>query len=168
MSKMRIAIGALTLSAAAYIGLVDEESYTDKAVIPTKGDRPTVGFGSTFDDQGKPVKMGDTITPVQAVKRSYAHIQKDETQLKTCVKAPLTQVEYDTMVKFTYQYGVKKLCDSSIVSLANQGDYAGSCKAYLAYRYSAGYDCSTPGNTICGGVWTRSQARYNACMGEQQ
>ena len=32
--------------AAAFGALVTHEAYTDKAVIPTKGDRPTVGFGS--------------------------------------------------------------------------------------------------------------------------
>jgi lysozyme len=166
--KQRIAVAFLSFSAAAFIGLATKEGYTDKAVIPTKNDRPTVGFGSTFDEQGRPVKMGDTITPVQAVQRSLAHIQKDETALKKCVTAPLHQVEYNTMVDFSYQYGSDTLCKSSVVRLANAGDYAGSCRAYLQYRYSGGFDCSIPGNKVCAGVWGRSQDRYNTCMGEQK
>ena len=34
------------------------EDYTDRAVIPTKGDVPTVGFGSTRHEDGSRVQMG--------------------------------------------------------------------------------------------------------------
>ena len=110
MSKKRTAIAGLVLSASALVGLVAHEGYTDKAIVPTKGDRPTVGFGSTFRGDGSPVRMGDTITPQKALARSLAHIQKDELGIKRCVTAPLYQQEYDMMVDFAYQYGVPTLC----------------------------------------------------------
>lgn len=44
------------------------------------------------------------------------------------------------------------------------GDYAGACRALLRYKYAAGYDCSTPGNKRCYGVWTRQLARHAKCM----
>jgi hypothetical protein len=47
------------------------------------------------------------------------------------------------------------------------GDYAGACKALLFYKFSAGYDCSTPGNKRCYGVWTRQIDRHSKCMGVQ-
>ena len=166
-TKQRTAIGALGASAALLVALATHEGYTDRAVVPTKGDRPTVGFGSTFRDDGKPVQMGDTITPVRALQRTLAHLQKDEAGIKRCVTAPLLQAEYDLMVDFAYQYGVPTLCKSSIVSRANAGDYAGSCEAYLKYRFAAGYDCSTPGNRRCWGVWERQKKRYDACMAAQ-
>lgn len=164
-NQIRIAIGALAVSGAALVGLVSHEGYTDKAVIPVKNDRPTVGFGSTFRDDGSPVQMGDTITPQQALARTLAHINKDESGIKACVKVPLNQVEYDTLVNFSYQYGVNTLCKSSIVRFANAGNYAASCNAYLEYKYAGGYDCSIPGNKRCSGVWKRSQERQKACMG---
>lgn len=164
--KQRIAVGALSLSAVAFAGLVAHEGWTEKAMIPTKGDRPTVGFGSTFREDGSPVQMGDTIQPVQAIKRSLAHIQKDELGIKGCVKAPLTQAEYDLMVDFAYQYGVPTLCKSSIVRRSNAGDYEGSCRAYLLYRFSGGFDCSIPGNRRCAGVWSRQLERHSTCMGQ--
>jgi lysozyme len=165
-TKARIAVAALSLSASALVGLAAHEGWVTTAMIPTKGDRPTVGFGSTFREDGSPVQMGDTIQPVQALKRSLGHIQKDELGIKACVTAPLTQAEYDLMVDFAYQYGVPTLCKSSIVRRANAGDYEGSCRAYLLYKYSGGYDCSTPGNRRCAGVWTRQQERYSTCMGQ--
>ncbi|WP_297832981.1 hypothetical protein [Thermomonas sp.] len=55
-------MAALTLSAAALVGIVLHEGYTDRAVIPVKGDVPTIGFGTTTD-----VKIGDTTTPPKAL-----------------------------------------------------------------------------------------------------
>lgn len=165
--KSRIAIASLSLSAAALVGIAVQEGYTDKAVIPTKGDRPTSGFGSTFNTDGTPIKIGDTTNPVQALQRTLAYTQVADAKIRACVTAPLYQVEFDIMSDFSYQYGTGALCKSSIVKHANAGRYADSCKAYLQYRFAAGYDCSTPGNIRCMGVWTRQQNRYKSCMGAQ-
>lgn len=166
-NKSRLAIASLVLSAAGFVGIVQHEGYTDKAVIPTRNDRPTVGFGSTFKEDGSPVKMGDTITPHQAIARSYAHISKDEAGLKRCITAPLHQAEYDTLVDFAYQYGVAATCNSTMVRQVNAGNYAQACEGYKRYRYSGGFDCSTPGNRRCWGVWTRNLGRYQRCMEAQ-
>lgn len=167
MPSPRLAIGALSLSAAAFGALVLHEDYTPTAVIPTKNDRPTVGFGSTFRDDGTPVRMNDTITPPRAVVRSLAHIAKDEAGLKRCVTAPLNQAEYDNLVNFAYQYGVEATCNSSMVRHANAGRYAQACEAYTLYKFSGGFDCSIPGNRVCGGVWKRNLERKAKCMEAQ-
>ena len=164
----RTTAAALALSATALVALVTHEGYTGSAVVPTQGDRPTVGFGSTFRADGSPVRLGDTITPPQALARTLAHIQKDEGALRQCVTAPLLQKEYDLLVDFSYQYGAKATCASSIVRHLNAGQYAQACGAYLRYRFAAGYDCSTPGNKRCMGVWTRQLNRHNQCMEAQQ
>jgi len=165
-SKQRTAIAGLSLSAAALVALVSHEGYTDKAVIPVKGDVPTVGFGSTTNADGSKVKMGDTTSPVKALQRTLIYVQKADADIKRCVHAPLSQVEYDFYSNFVYQYGAPTFCTSSIVKSLNQGDYVGACKALLLYRKVGGFDCSTPGNRVCPGVWTRQLERYEACMKE--
>lgn len=165
MKPPRIVVAALSLSAAGFVGLVAHEGYTDRAVVPVKGDRPTVGFGSTFRDDGTPVQMGDTITAPQAVKRSFNHIAKDESRLKQCVKAPLHQYEYDTLVDHAYQYGVAATCNSTVVRLVNAGQYEQACQAYERWKFVAGRDCSVRANG-CYGVWLRSQERVRRCRGE--
>jgi len=191
MSNPRIVIAALTVSAALVIGhMWPEEGWTDTAVIPVKGDVPTVGPGLTKRPDGSPVRIGDMVKPLDAALRSLAHIQKDESRIKSCVTAPLHQAEYDLMVDFAYQYGAGTLCGSSIVARANAGDYVGSCNAYKEFRlvraapgekFGHGmvvgrdgvmrYDCSTlidgKPNRRCYGVWTRQLKRYQACMGAQ-
>jgi lysozyme len=191
LSRARIAIGALSLSAVALVGLWQHEGWTERAVIPVKGDVPTVGPGLTQRPDGSPVQMGDTIKPLEGAKRSLAHIQKDEAGIKRCVTAPLHQAEYDLMVDFAYQYGVAALCRSGIVREANAGNYSASCEAYEDFRLVRAargekegdpgivrgrdgvlrYDCSTQvngkPNRRCWGVWARSQERARKCLAAQ-
>jgi len=167
----RIVVASLSLSAAALVGLAVHEGYTDEAVVPVKGDVPTLGFGMTQRPDGTAVRMGDRTTPIEALQRTLAYTQRADAQIKRCVTAPLHQAEYDLMADFGYQYGIAALCKSSIVARANAGDYRGACEAYLKYRFVAGYDCSTlvdgRPNRRCWGVWTRQQQRHAQCMAAQ-
>lgn len=171
LGRMRLAVAALSFSAAGLVALVTEEHWSGTAVIPTKNDRPTVGFGSTFREDGSPVQLGDTIDPPKAVARSYGHIAKDEAGLKRCVTGELSQVEYDILVKFTYQYGVAATCNSAMVRHINAGRYAQACKSYPLYKMSGGYDCSTlvngQPNKRCWGVWQRNLERQAQCLAAQ-
>lgn len=164
----RASIASLSLSAAALVALLGDEGWSNKAVIPVKNDRATVGFGSTFRDDGSPVQMGDTITPPQALKRSYKHIEKDERGLKQCVTADLHQDEYNMLVDHSYQYGVGKTCASAMVRLVNAGQYQQACEAHTRYRFAGGYDCSTlingRPNQRCYGVYERSLKRRDKCL----
>lgn len=162
----RSAVAGLSVSALAFVALLGSEGWSDRAIIPVKGDVPTIGPGLTKRADGSPVQMGDTIKPVEGVQRSLAHIGKDEQGIKACITAPLSQAEYDLMVDFAYQYGAGALCKSSIASEANAGRYQQSCAGYLKYRFVAGRDCSLPGSG-CRGVWARSQGRYEKCVAAQ-
>jgi lysozyme len=168
---LRIAVASLSLSAIGATGIFLHEDYTGEAIIPTKNDRPTVGFGSTFREDGSPVRLGDRITPPKAVARAVNHIAKDEVGLKRCVTGPMSQIEYDILVDFTYQYGVAATCSSSMVRHINAGQYRESCVAYALYKRSGGRDCSNPvnwGPMGCKGVWTRNQERRDKCLKSQE
>lgn len=179
----RAAIVTLSLSATAFVGYLAHEGYTEQAVVPTKGDRPTVGFGSTFREDGSPVAMGDRTTPVQAAQRTLAHLLRDDARLKECVTAPVHQSEYEALLDHTYQYGVAATCGSSIVAATNRGEYDYACRRHLDWRKIGGagvrpedgvigpdgkYDCKQlvrgRPNKVCWGVWTRAQARFEKCM----
>lgn len=165
MKGIRILVAALSLSAAGLVAIVNDESYTDKAVIPTKGDVPTVGFGSTFHEDGRRVKMGDTTTPPRALVKALAHISKEETIFRASLQgASLSQAEFDIYMDWVYQYGTGAWGKSSMRRQILAGNYLAACDALLAYKFSAGYDCSTPGNKVCAGVWTRQLKRHAQCM----
>lgn len=166
--KARIAIVSLALSAAGLVGLVNHEGFTSVAMIPTKGDVPTLGFGSTTREDGSRVRMGDTTTPQKALARTLSYLQVDEADMKqTLTGVSLHQAEYDVYIDWRYQYGAPAWRNSSMLRELRSGNYAGACQSLLKYKYSAGYDCSTPGNKVCSGVWARQLKRHAACMEAQ-
>jgi lysozyme len=190
ITKFRVLVATLSLSAVAFIGLVNDEGYTDKATIPTKNDRPTIGYGSTFHADGRPVKMGDTITPVRALITAQAHISKEEVIFRDSLPGvELLQGEYDIYMNWVYQYGTGAWSTSQMrIELLDKNYYA-ACYAMQEYRFltsrvptpgwevaardRAGkpikwkFDCSTPGNKTCAGVWTRQQERISKCLALQ-
>lgn len=121
-SRVRLVVGALALSAAGLVGIVAHEGYTDRAVIPVPGDVPTIGFGTTDG-----VRMGDRITPPQALARALTDVGKFEGALRQCVRVPLSQGEYDAYVSLAYNIGARAFCGSTLVQKLNAGDYAGAC-----------------------------------------
>jgi lysozyme len=168
MKHPRTAIAGLAFSAASLIGLAVSEGYRDTAYIPTKGDVPTLGYGSTTRPDGSPVQMGDRTDPVQALQRKARDIEKFEGALKSCVRVPLYQAEYDVYVDHAYNIGSAAFCSSSIVKRLNAQDYAGACDAILLWRRVAAQDCSEPGNRICWGLWERRKAAHAKCMEAQR
>lgn len=162
----RLGIGALALSATAFVGILVREDYRGDAYVPTKGDVPTVGFGTTSRPDGAPVQMGDTTTPVDAVKRAARDVTRFEGAVKRCVKVPLHQYEYDAYVSMTYNIGEAAFCGSTMVKRLNAGDYAGACEAVLMWKRVAAQDCSVPGNRICWGLWLDRQRTRAQCLGE--
>ncbi|MDR2014619.1 MAG: lysozyme [Azoarcus sp.] len=161
-NKPRSAVAVLALSAAALVGIVLHEGYTDRAMIPVKGDVPTIGFGST-----EGVKPGDKTTPPEALARALRDAQKFEGALKSCVTVPLAQHEYDAFVSFSYNIGSSAFCKSTLVRKLNTRDYAGACTELLRWRFFQGKDCAAPENVrLCGGLATRRQAEYRQCLGD--
>lgn len=167
MRPKRSAVVGLAFSAAALIGLAVSEGYTDRAIIPTKGDVPTLGFGTTTRPDGSPVQMGDRTNPVEALQRKARDIQKFEGALKQCVTVPLHQAEFDVYVDHAYNIGTAAFCSSTIVRRLNAGDYAGACDGILMWRRVGQQDCSVPGNPVCWGLWKRRLAAHAKCKAVQ-
>lgn len=150
--KVRIVIGALTLSASALVGIAVHEGYRGEAYIPVKGDVPTIGFGTTAG-----VKSGDRIEPVQALVRKLADVQRFEGALKECVRVPLHQHEYDAFLSLAYNIGPGAFCGSTLVRRLNAGDYAGACAEILRWDRFRGEPLR--------GLTLRRQAESRQCLG---
>lgn len=168
----RVKVGGLSLSAAAFVSLLLAEGFTGSAVIPTKNDVPTIGFGSTVHVDGTKVKMGDTIDPVRGVITAHEHISKDEQRFRDSIPdVPLYQAEYDLYMDFTYQFGIGNWRSSSMRTHLLAGEYRKACDALLMWRRSGGYDCSTTingqPNKRCWGVWLRQLERHDKCISAQ-
>lgn len=167
-ARNRIAVGLLTMSLAGIGAWKANEGYTSNAIIPTKGDVPTIGHGSTRYEDGTRVRMGDTITPARADVLARNLIRQDEKQFAASIPGvKLHQEEFDLYMDFVGQYGMGNWRTGSPRRYLLEGNYVGACEALLLYRYAAGFDCSTPGNKRCPGVWKRQLERNAKCKAVQ-
>lgn len=166
--RQRIAVAVLSLSAAGFASWQASEGFTPVAVIPTKGDVPTLGHGSTRYEDGSPVSMGDTITPARAeVLARNLNSQAEKQFAASLPGVKLHQAEFDVYMDFVGQYGIGTWRAGSPRRDLLAGNYAQACNDLLKYRFAAGFDCSTPGNKRCAGVWSRQLERHAKCMDAQ-
>lgn len=170
---LRVAVVALTLSAAGFATWQQQEGFSATPIIPTAGDVPTIGHGSTRYEDGSRVRMGDPpITRQRAAKLARNLASEDERRFEASLPGvELYQGEYDLYLNFVGQFGIgnwhkPKSPRTSLVA----GDYLGACEALLHWRFQAGRDCREPRNwgpQGCKGVWLRQQTRHNTCMDMQ-
>jgi lysozyme len=153
MSRLRVAVAALSISGAAFVGLALHEGYSDSAIIPVPGDVPTIGFGTTGG-----VKLGDKTTPTQALARALNDVQRFEGALKTCVKVPLHQHEYDAYLSLAYNIGPNAFCSSTLVRLLNEGRYPEACSQILRWDKFQGEPLR--------GLTIRRQQEHRKCLGD--
>lgn len=155
MTKTRIAVAALSLSAASLVGIAVHEGYVGEAYPdPALGwNVPTIGFGET---QG--VKPGDKTTPVRALVRLLESADEHANGVKRCLgDATLYDYEFNAYVSLTYNIGVGAFCRSSIPAKVKAGRYEDGCKTILLYNRAGGQ--------VVPGLVKRRQAEFEMCVG---
>lgn len=152
----RQGVAALILSASALIGIAVHEGYREDAYIPVPGDVPTIGFGSTTNLDGSPVRLGQRTTSVEALKRLGKDVERFETAVKTCTPVPMYQYEFDAYVSLTYNIGPNAFCKSTLAKKLVQYDYEGACKEILRWDRFKGKPLK--------GLTIRRQEEYITCM----
>lgn len=168
-ARQRIAVGLLTMSLAGFGAWKAHEGFTGVAVIPTQGDVPTIGHGSTRYEDGSRVRLGDTITRQRAEVLARNLLAQDEKSFAASLPGvKLHQEEFDLYMDFVGQYGITNWRSSSMRRELLAGNYVQACNDLLKYKFAAGYDCSTPGNKRCWGVWQRQLERHAKCMEAQR
>ena len=180
-NKTKLFVAGSTVAAALLSGIfitgpsedqiqntMAKEGFTSKPIIPVKGDVPTIGPGITVYLDGTKVKMTDPpITRKQGLELLKAHMNKDAQRFnKTLINVPISQIEYDLYLDFTYQFGTGAWSGSSMLRNLKKGKYKAACDALLKWKYVAKRDCSIRKNG-CYGVWTRQVERHTKCMGAQ-
>lgn len=150
MSKIRYAVGALTISAAALVSIANHEGYRGNAYKDVVG-VPTIGFGETKD-----VKMGQVTTPERALVRLLASADEHAKGMAQCITVPLKQTEYDAYLSLTYNIGVGAFCKSTLVKKLNAEDYQGACKEILRWDKAGG--------RAVAGLTKRRQEEYRKCL----
>lgn len=168
-ARSRVAVALLTVSMGGFATWQASEGFTPSPVIPTKGDVATIGHGSTRYEDGRRVTMADPpITRERAAVLARNLLTVDEKLFAASLPdVSLHPEEFDLYMDFVGQYGIGNWKGSAMRRALLVGNYVAACDALLLYRYAAKFDCSTPGNRRCPGVWTRQLERHGKCMAMQ-
>lgn len=185
--RVAAASAAALVLAGAVASWQAKEGLSLTPIIPVQGDVPTIGHGATFYEDGTRVTMADPpITRERAHELAVFHIS--DVFMKCVVDSlgdtPVYEAELSTAVSFAGQYGCAAWRNSSMLRNMKAGNYTAACNSYLGYKYMTDsvahkgwepyvtggrtryrFDCSTPGNKICRGVWTRQLERQQNCLG---
>lgn len=187
--RVHPAKAVIVATAATLSAWMTHEGLVTKPMIPVQGDRPTIGYGATYYEDGTAVSMDD---PEITIERAQALAQFHITDIyMRCVEkslgdTPIHPKELQIATDFAGQYGCGAWnSPSSPLASYKQGNYTQACTKYLGYKFMTSdknlgpgwtpytlksgvsryrYDCSRAGNKVCMGVWTRSLGRYNDCM----
>jgi lysozyme len=100
----------------------------------------TIATGTIQYPNGTPVKKGDVITQAQADQYLAFDLKRIEDDVNRLVKVPLTQNQFDALVSFTFNLGIKNLSESKLLKKLNAGDYAGASNEFPKWKKSPNPD----------------------------
>ena len=108
--------------------------YLDKVNIPT------IGFGSTYYEDGTKVKLKDKpITEERATQLLEFIANKTFSEnINKVVKVPLNQNQFDALVSFAYNIGNKNFNWSTLLKKLNQSDYEGASLEFGRWNQASG------------------------------
>ncbi len=98
----------------------------------------TIGYGWTQPVDGKPIRAGMTIKQQTAERLLKTGLVSYESDVSRLVKVGLTQGQFDALVSFTYNLGVRSLSTSTLLRKLNAGDYAGAADEFLRWNKAGG------------------------------
>lgn len=124
----------LLITLALVTGVATYEGWEPSAMIPIKGDVPTLGYGTTQYPDGTKVALGDTVTRKQASEYLQHDLDKFKVGMMKCVSGSLAQYEFNAFMALTYNVGSGAFCSSSIPYKINTGDYYAACTTILSFN----------------------------------
>lgn len=100
---------------------------------------PTIGFGNTFYEDGRKVKLGEQISKTDALKLLEVIANRDfADKIFPSIKVKVTQNQFDAMVSLAYNIGAGAFLKSTLLKKVNAGDFAGAGEEFLRWNKANG------------------------------
>jgi lysozyme len=81
---------------------------------------PTIGYGSTYYENGKKVKLTDAPITKERADALFQIVADDfAKRVVPLIKKPLTQNQFNSIVSFAFNLGVRALQNSTLLRLVN-------------------------------------------------
>ena len=114
------------------IDLIKEfEGFESQAYIDTDG-TPVIGYGLS-KIAGKPVQVGDRISPERADAALKSHLQEINQELAKIVKVNLSDRQKSALASIAFNVGVNGIKNSTLIKKINNRDFAGAANEFLRW-----------------------------------
>lgn len=98
---------------------------------PASGGKPwTIGYGWTQAVDGRAIIPGMTIDQSTADRLLKCGVVQYEQGVNQLVKATITQGQFDALVSFAYNLGLRSLSTSTLLAKTNAGDIKGAANEF--------------------------------------
>ena len=98
---------------------------------------PTIGYGNTFWEDGRKVKLGEQISKTNALELLELVANKDfADKIFPLIKVKVSQNKFDAMVSLAYNIGVGNFSKSTLLKKVNSGDFDGASNEFLKWNKS--------------------------------
>ena len=114
------------------VSLIKEfEGFKSQAYIDTDG-TPVIGYGLS-KIAGKPVQLGDRISPERADAALKSHLQEINQELAKIVKVKLSDRQKSALASIAFNVGVNGIKNSTLIRKINDRDFAGAANEFLRW-----------------------------------
>jgi len=100
---------------------------------------PTIGWGSTFYEDGKRVTFDDPPITLERAEQMLAHdLVKFENVIKMYVKVELNQNQFDALVSLVYNIGSTNFAGSTLLKKINERCFSCAADQFPRWSHSHG------------------------------
>ncbi len=93
----------------------------------------TIGYGFT-----RGVEPGDRMTQRQADERLQAELAAYEDGVERATEGKVTQAQFDALVSFAWNVGIKGMAGSSVIKAHKRGDHQAAARAFALWNKAGG------------------------------
>ena len=116
--------------------------------------RWTIGYGSTFYEDGSPVKMGDKITKERADSLLEKVSDSFAAKVKGLIKSDINENQFSALVSFSFNVGIGNLKSSTLLKKVNANPMDASIRnEFLKWNRASG--------KVLAGLTRRREAEAN-------
>ena len=123
----------MKISSAGLSIIKEFEGFRAQAYKPIPSDPWTIGYGTT-----RGVKPGDVMTRAEAEHRLRQELVEYERAVERATGGNATQPQFDALVSFAYNVGVKGMAGSTVIKRHNSGDHQSAARAFGLWNKAGG------------------------------
>ena len=114
--------------------IVKYENFSAKPYLDPVG-IPTIGYGSTYYEDGTRVKMSDPSISKKRAEILFTYVLSETIiNIKRYLKVKLTSNQFSAIVSLVYNIGIGNFSTSTLLRLLNKGNFSGAADQFLVWN----------------------------------